>query len=73
MDRGFAHSYQFGGVAKDRNLLKLVEEQREQEEQAMDEVNRILDKISASGIDSLTRHEKKILENASRKSQSKND
>lgn len=54
-----------------RKRIKLVQEQKEQEQHDMEEVNRILDKISSSGMDSLTKREKKILENASRKGRDK--
>lgn len=50
-----------------RKRIKLVERQQEREEKSMEEVDRILEKISSSGIESLSKREKKILENASRK------
>ncbi len=54
-----------------RRRIKLVEQRQERDEQDMKEVDRILEKISSSGIDSLSRREKSVLESASRKGRKK--
>ncbi len=56
---------------KRRRQIKLVEQKQEEEEHDKQEVDRILEKISSTGIDSLSRREKSILESASRKGRKK--
>jgi len=50
---------------KRRRQIRLVTREIEQEKNEQDEVNRILDKINAQGIHSLSRSEKNILDRAS--------
>ena len=54
-----------------RKQIKLVERRQEKAEQDMEEVDRILEKISSRGMKSLSRREKSILESASRKGRKK--
>jgi len=54
-----------------RRQIKLVDQQQQKEEHDKQEVDRILEKISSTGIDSLSRREKSILESASRKGRKK--
>ncbi|MBW7996227.1 MAG: rhomboid family intramembrane serine protease [Candidatus Glassbacteria bacterium] len=56
-----------------RKRIRLVEQRQEHEEQGREEVDRVLDKISCSGIESLSKRERKILESASRKGRRKED
>jgi membrane associated rhomboid family serine protease len=56
-----------------RKQIKLVEARQEQEEQKREEVDKILEKISTSGMDSLNKREKKILEQASRRKRESNN
>ncbi len=56
---------------KRRRQIRLVEQQQEREEHDKESVDRILEKISSSGMESLSRKEKSILENASRKGRKK--
>lgn len=50
---------------KRRRRIRLVEDEERRQKEQSDEVDRILDKISRKGMESLTRRERKILERAS--------
>jgi membrane associated rhomboid family serine protease len=71
-DWRFSTFFRFSSLrSRLRNLahkrrMRAVDKKRERERQLMDNVDRILEKISQAGFDSLTREEKRTLEEASR-------
>lgn len=63
--RRFGRAFRFLEELKHKRKLENISEKQEEEKRILEQVDQILDKINAQGIDSLSNKEKKVLEKAS--------